>query len=139
MKKISILIVMLFAMAGCKKHEPNPIPEIAPIMSKWRPVERIDSKGDTISVASEQTDFLVFRFDGVIVNEAGYKPCCSPNSYILNGQRFEVKPQAPVQEDPSCIYVDCFVCQDTKITQLSENELLIEYCLGNSIKFVREK
>lgn len=139
MKKISIAILAMLAMAACKKDKTDPIPEVASIVSKWRPVSYIRAGGDTVSLVGQDVNLLIFRFDGVMLNEKGYKPCCSPDSYMLNGKRFEVKPQAPVEEDPSCIFVDCIKCEDLKMTLLSDDELLIDYCLGTSTKYVREK
>jgi len=125
-----------------KKVDPEPLPKIASIVGKWRVIAYTQTLGDSLitdSVAKENSYLYVFRFDGVLVNEKGYMPCCLPQKYFLNGSLFEAKPLAPAEFDPSCEYVYCAGCPEMRITRPTAVSLLIETCKGSYISLVQEK
>lgn len=140
MKKLFLSLMILCTIAACKKDGPDPVSGFESIVGKWRAVMHSKDGGATnMPIPEGEGSLLIFRFDGVIVNEAGYQPCCSPMSFVLNGQFVTVEPKAPVEADPSCITVDCYTCEDLKITVKSESEMVTEYCDGYATRFVREK
>jgi hypothetical protein len=141
MNRFSLLVLILLAFSQCKKDDPEPFPEIALIVGKWRVVSYSRTVGDSLitsPVSKENSSIYEFRFDGVLLNEKGNMPCCLPQKYIFNGNVFEAKPHAPVLPDPSCIYVDCAPCPEMKITRPMADSLLIETCEGFYTSLVRE-
>lgn len=145
MSKLSLVFLVLLVFLQCRKDDkvdPEPIPEIASIVGKWRVTNYIQTVGDSLftsPVAKENSLLFVFRFDGVLVNENGYMPCCLPQKYFLNGNLFEAKPLAPVEYDPGCKYVDCAGCAEMTIKRPTADSLLIETCKGSYTTLVREK
>jgi hypothetical protein len=96
MIRLLLSILILLALAGCKKEEdPTPLREIASIVGKWHAVEYRQTRGDstiTQLVAKQNAWVYEFRVDGVILNKNGYKPCCLPSTYFLNGNEFKPNP-----------------------------------------------
>lgn len=139
MKRLSLLVLLAFALVNCKNDDPDALPELESIVGKWRPVEHTKSGGTPVVVTNGDIDFMEIRYDGVLLNKGGYRPCCSPTSYMLNGVPFEIVPQAPAELDPICASVSCVPCADLKITQISQDVIVTEYCGHYSTKFEREK
>jgi hypothetical protein len=142
MTRLLLSILIILAFAGCRK-ENNPIPleEIASIVGKWRVVEYRQVRGDsttTQQVPKQNSWVYEFRYDGVVLNENGYVPCCLPSLYFLNGNEFKPKPAKPAELDPSCAYSLCAACPEMKITQTSPDSLTIETCQGSFTTFARE-
>jgi len=145
MSKLSLVFLVLLAFLQCRKNnkaDPEPLPEIASIVGKWRIVAQIQTVGDSLitnPVAEENASLYVFRFDGILVNEKGNMFCCLPQNYFLNGNLFESKPLVPVEYDPGCKYVDCAGCPEMTIIQSTSDSLLIETCKGSYTSLVRQK
>jgi hypothetical protein len=142
MKRSSLLILLVVTLAFCKnkKEEPQPLPELTGIVSKWRLVSTESVRGDSVIVqqaAPGEARIIAFRYDGILVNEAGQATCCAPAAYILNGVKFEIKPigTAPPM-DPQCIYVDCWSPPEWKLTQEGDT-LIIESVANYKEKYVR--
>lgn len=144
MSKLYFVLIVL-AFVQCRENrnvDPVPLPEIASIAGKWRVVAYSQALGDSMitdTVARENAAFYVFRYDGVLVNENGYMPCCLPRNYFLNGNFFEATPLKPVEYDPGCQYVYCAGCPEMTITTPTADNLLIETCQGTFTSLVREK
>jgi hypothetical protein len=142
MTKSRLFILMLLTFAGCKKeNNPVPSPEVASIVGKWRAVEYRQSRGDstiTQPLTEENSWVYEFRFDGVVLNERGYVPCCLPSIYYLNGKEFRPDRTVPAELDPSCAYSLCVACPEMKITQTSPDSLTIENCKNYFTTFVRK-
>ncbi|MCE6988639.1 hypothetical protein [Dyadobacter sp. CY323] len=143
MTRFLLSILILLAFAGCRK-ENNPIPlrEITPIVGKWRVIDQRQVRGDStiIEPVPKQNSWVYeFRYDGVLLNESGYVPCCLPSQYFLNGREFKPKPDKPAVLDPACAYSLCAACPELNVTQTHPDTLFIETCKGNFKTFVREK
>ncbi|KAA6438334.1 hypothetical protein FEM33_16700 [Dyadobacter flavalbus] len=142
-KPLFILIFLAFVQCReSRKADPEPLPEIAAIAGKWRVIGYSRASGDSLitdTVARENAVFYMFRYDGVLVNEKGFRPCCLPQNYFLNGKFFEAKPLKPVEFDPACQNVYCAGCPEMAITTPAADNLLIETCKGTYTSLVREK
>ncbi|GGB96508.1 hypothetical protein [Dyadobacter sediminis] len=144
MKK-TLFILTFLAFVQCResrKVDPEPLPEIASIAGKWRVIAYSRASGDSLitdTVTTENAAFYVFRYDGVLVNENGYRPCCLPQNYFLNENFFEAKPLKPVESDPACQYVYCGGCPEMTLTTPTADNLLMETCKGTYTSLVREK
>jgi len=142
MKKLITFVLLLTVFTQCKKREdPEPLPEIASIVGKWRVTAYSHIAGDslvTTPASDGQATIYQFRFDGAFLDENGYMPCCLPQKFTLNGQPFEQKPLAPVKLDPICSSVYCITCPEMKITTPIADVIMIETCKGNFMTLARE-
>jgi len=138
-----LLILLGFALTNCKKDAPEEIPpEISGIVGKWRSVEYTKLMGDSIAtgpIPRELSRVIIFRFDGVMLEEDGMQPCGTPNTYLLNNQVIEVKPHAPIPRTMDCTGMTGITCPEYfKINQRSANEIVTEYC-SVRLKYMREE
>jgi len=139
-----ILFILLgLALANCKKDEPEEIPqEISGIVGKWRSVEYTQMMRDstvTGSIPRELSRVIIFRFDGVMLEENGMQSCGTPNTYLLNNHLITVKPHAPVPTTMDCTGMTGARCPEHfKINQSTTNEIVTEYC-SVRLKYVREE
>lgn len=142
MNKNILLILLGFAITNCKKDEPGPPPEVASIVGRWRTVEYTEVKGDSIlthSIPKEQSRIIIFRFDGVMLEENGKQSCGTPGAYLLNDKLIEVKPQEPVPTTIDCTGLVGIWCPEYfKIIQRSSNEIATEWCTMK-LRYVREE
>ncbi|TLU92061.1 hypothetical protein [Dyadobacter sediminis] len=138
MNRLIHFILLLFAFTNCKKDERDPVALLASLTGIWRPVERTSPDFVTVAVTNAEPDILEFRFDGVILNRNGFRSCCTPNSYTVNGVYLNITPPLPAELDPLCIAASCVSCQDLHVIQNKPDELTM-YCNGNATKFIREK
>lgn len=142
MKRSILFILLGIALANCKKDVPDEIPqEISGIVGKWRSVEYTKFMRDstvTGSIPRELSRVIIFRFDGVMLEEDGNQPCGTPNIYLLNDKLIEIKPHAPIPTTMDCTGMTSGPCPDHfKIIQSFTNELSTEYC-SVRMKYVRE-
>lgn len=133
MNKIALFVLALVAFGQCRKSDLEPVPEIAPIVGKWRSTAYSWTLGDSLvskSVPEGESIIMVIRHDGVIADEQGRQGCCSPSKYSFNGKEFIPKPAATV--DPSdCSLVLCKGCLDMQITTpMSDPDVLLVACGG---------
>ncbi|TLU90310.1 hypothetical protein [Dyadobacter sediminis] len=138
MNRIVLFVLLLFAFTNCKKDERDPISSFANIAGTWRPIEHTSPDSVTVPVTNAESNIVVFRFDGVMLNKNGYLPCCAPTSYTVNGISMQVKPLIPVELDPICALVNCASCPNFRIVKNKPNELTT-YCGEYSTRFVRER
>lgn len=137
------LILLGLALTSCKKDAPEEIPrEISGIVGTWRSVEYTKFMGDSIDtglIPKELSRVIIFRFDGVMLEENGMQPCGTPSTYLLNGQLVEIKPHAPIPTTMDCRGMTSVPCPEHfKITQKSANEIVTEYC-SVRLKYMREE
>lgn len=136
------MILLGFATTNCKKEVPEIPQEISGIVGKWRTVEYTQFMGDSIvtgSIPKELSRVIIFRFDGVMLEENGKQTCSTPNIYLLNDQLIEIKPQTPVPTTMDCTGMTSVPCPEHyKITQISTDEIATEYC-SVKLKYVREE
>ncbi len=142
MKTFALYVLVLFAFVQCKKENRDPLPEVASIVGKWRIVEYKQIRDDstvTQKVSNADSYLYEIRYDGVLLNEAGYVPCCLPVEYSLNGKAFTPKPATALELDPVCSYSLCAPCPEMKLTLISPDRLTMETCTGYFSTFTREK
>ena len=129
MKKLLFALMISLVLVACKKDNPEPEPEIAAIVHKWKYAayeKTVDGKKIWVP-ADGEPNYISFRFDGLILGSNGLPPCCSPKAYYLNGVLFEIKPKATVPINVQCSFVDCIGCDTWDIEQTG-NELIISLC-----------
>lgn len=126
MKRYLYILLIPFLLLNCKK-EKEPAPAIKEIVGRWR----LDAVEKTVNgqkvwekVSSDSPSYLTFRFDGVILDGKGLPWCCSPETLIVNGTSFKIKPKAKVPTNPQCALIDCVSCSSWDLEQ-KENELII--------------
>jgi len=126
MKRYLYILLVPLLLLNCKK-EPAPLPAIKEVVGRWR----LDAVEKTVNgqqiwekVPADPPSHLVFRFDGVILDENGLPWCCVPDSLIVNGTPFKIKPLASIPENPQCHLVDCAACSSWDLEQ-KENELTL--------------
>ncbi|MPR33739.1 hypothetical protein [Salmonirosea aquatica] len=147
MKRYLYIFLLPLLLLNCKKEsEPAPLPAIEEIVGKWR----LDAVEKTVNGQKvwEQvsgpvpifTYYLVFRFDGVILGEKGLSWCCSPETLIVNGTSFKIKPKAKVPTNPQCAYVDCISCPSWDLEQRDNELILTSACefLNYRHRYLRE-
>ncbi|WP_221391644.1 hypothetical protein [Dyadobacter sp. NIV53] len=140
MKQFIAYLLLILLLSDCKKSavDPETLPEIKNIAGKWRS----DSYERTINgkkVWEKVTaNYIIFRFDGVLLENNGLPACCTPESYNINGKPFQIVPKTPLDHNPQCDLIDCIICESWDIEQI-DNEMIITYCImGGRIKYVRE-
>jgi hypothetical protein len=141
MKRFSVAMLLLFAFGQCKKDDPEPLPEIASIVGKWREVAHVRIIGDstiTEVIPNEYSNVFEFRYDGAFLNERGKVPCCLPPTYFFHGVEFVPRPQASAEPDPLCASTYCAPCPEMRITQPIADGIIIEAC-GTVTSYTREK
>jgi hypothetical protein len=141
MTRLSLFVLFLFVLTECKREDPEPLAEVESIVGKWRAVQTTQTLGDsttTQSVPNANAWVYEFRFDGVLLNKNGNRPCCIPSIFLLNGNEFKPSPSIPVELDPSCDYALCASCPEMNITQTSPDTIRIETCKGAFTTFAKE-
>lgn len=126
MKRYLYILLLPLFLLNCKK-EPTPLRAIKKIVGRWR----LDAVEKTVNgqkvwekVSFDSPSYLVFRFDGVILDEKGFPWCCSPNTLVVNGTPFKIKPQDKVPTNPQCALINCYSCPSWNLEQ-KENELVL--------------
>lgn len=142
MNRYLLLFLMAFALVDCKdKKDPEPLPELKDLVGKWRLVEYEYIRGDTVVkdvVSKENSRFIQFRYDGILLDELGQSSCCPPSSYLLNGNTFEIKTiGAAPPAGPNCYLVLCGVCPQWQLT-LQGDSLSTQACTDSKTRYVRE-
>lgn len=136
------MILLGFAITNCKKDEFEIPQAISDIAGRWRSVEYTKYMKDSIITAPiprELSRVIIFRFDGVMLEENEIQPWGTPNTYLLNGELTVVKPQAPVPTTMDCTGMTGVTCPEHfKINQMSSNEITTEYC-SVKLRYVREE
>jgi hypothetical protein len=136
MKRYLNILLIPYLLLNCK-HEPAPLPAIKEIVGKWR-LDAVETtiNGQTVWEKANDTPpvYIVFRFDGVILNSDGLRDCCAPDSLIVNGTPFKIKPAAEILSNPQCAYVYCMPCSPWDLKK-SDNELILTRNCGNKSRF----
>ncbi|MPR33737.1 hypothetical protein [Salmonirosea aquatica] len=122
MKRYLYILAIPLFLLNCKKDEvPDPLPTIKELVGRWRLVATETTvDGEKVWESATASYYLIFRFDGVILNENGNRPCCTPGSLIVNGVPFTIKPLAPVSSEfcgnVSCLYMPNLILQQNADT-----------------------
>lgn len=130
MKRILYILLIPFLLLNCKQ-EPAPLPAIKEIVGKWR----LEATEKTVNgqkvwekVSDDSPSYLTFRFDGVPLDGKGLPLCCAPDSLVVNGTPFKIKPLAKVPANPSCATVYCFSCPSWNLEQKGNELILASEC-----------
>lgn len=144
MKRCLYILLIPFFFLNCKKEKDfAPLPAIKEIVGRWR----LDAVEKTVNgqkvwekVTYDPPSYLAFRFDGVILDENGLPACCAPDSLVVNGTSFKIKPQAQVPENPQCHLVDCAICSYWDLEQKGNEIILTPSCqfLNHRQRYLRE-
>jgi hypothetical protein len=142
MKKLLFALMISLVMVACKMDEPEPEPEIAAIVDRWKLTAYENTvNGEKVWVPVQgEPYYMSFRFDGVILDSKGLPACCSPKAYYLNGVLFQIKPKTEVPVNQQCALVDCIGCDTWSIEQTG-NELIVTLCepfTATRSKYIRE-
>ena len=142
MKRYIYILLIPLLLLNCKR-EPAPLPAIKEIVGRWR----LDAMEKTVNgqkvwekVSYDPPSYLVFRFDGVILDGNGLPYCCSPDTLVVNGTPFKIRPQAKVPENPQCHLVDCAYCRYWDLEQIGNELILTSKCdfLNYRHRYLRE-
>jgi len=113
---------------------------VSSITGSWKlaETEKITIDNQTVweAVPSTQSFIIIFRNDGVILNEDEKPLCCAPTSLIINDQLLEIKPQSPIPANKDCELVNCINCPTWEI-ELIGNQMIIKACNKARMKYVR--
>ena len=139
MKRPFLLLGIIFLLSGCKKDD-SPVSAIENIVGKWRLVayetlqngERVWVQMDPAS----QSNSMNIRRDGLIVDDLGFLPCCSPESLNINGTSFKIIRNPDVGSAPMCMYVNCYACPVLNIEH-SGNEMTTTSCNDFQMKYIK--
>lgn len=136
MKRILLLLGILFMLTDCKKDE-SPASALEPVLGKWYLVEYQTYVNEELTwvPSKDQYDITILP-RGVILDQSGYIQCCAPEKLTVNGTSFKItKSTDPKQYNPMCMSVNCMVCP-IDIEQ-SGNEMTITLCKTQQ-KYVRK-
>jgi len=139
MRKLLCFLFVLLALGSCRKDEPEPEPGFKNLAGRWLVTAREEmSNGEKVWVPSTASApvYLIFRFDGLIINERGETGCCFSYDYIVNGEKISVIPKAELKYPGNCALVDCFSC--TLGLDFSGDDLIVTGCFGFKTKYVRD-
>lgn len=141
MKKLLFALIIPFVLIACKKDDPDPVPEIASIVGKWKHIayEKTENNEKTWVPMNGESSTIIFRYDGLILDSKGLRRCCAPYKYNLNGVPFEVKPKEEVPVNAECSLVDCIGCEAWTIEQTGD-EMIITLCepTAHKSKYIRQ-
>lgn len=108
--RLLILLTTFFLLTiSCSKDKNNPTTQITKVAGKWVLIETeemVNGQKVWVKIDSKNSYTLEMTPTGVLLNEDGYRPCCSPNKITLNGIKYIV-PISGYEADPSCILVSC--------------------------------
>jgi hypothetical protein len=142
MKGYLYIFLIPLLLLNCKK-KPEPLPAIENIVGRWR----LDAMEKTVNgqkiwekVSYDPPAYLTFRFDGVSLDGNGLPLCCAPDSLIVEGTPFKIKPQTKVPENPQCHLVDCASCSYWNLEQKGNELILTSACefLNYRHRYLRE-
>lgn len=142
MKRLLYFPLFITLLLSCKKDSMDTYnsANVQSIAGSWRLVEvekaSIDNKNVWQPVPASQSDTLVFRADGVILNPDGTPRCCPPKSLVINGTLRDIQPQMAIPANPVCALVNCVYCPTWELFW-TEDVLIISSCLGSRTKYVR--
>jgi hypothetical protein len=145
MKRLLYLPLYFLVLLSCKKDNPDvqsaaEYLSISSIAGSWKLAEvekiTIDKQKVWEAVPAAQSVVMIFRNDGVILNEDGKPFCCAPTSLIINDHLAEIKPQSPIPANETCALVNCTNCPTWEI-ELKANEMIVTACNKTRMKYVR--
>lgn len=142
MKRSLYLFIFIISALGCKNNQDafdSPQNAIASVGGKWLLTETeqsVNGKAVWMPAIILQPEFIVFRYDGVILNADEKAGCCPPKFLNINKSSFEIKPQESITYVSDCSTVLCGACQVWDIS-ISGDEMIIAKCQTPRSKYVR--
>ena len=136
---IPLFLIIVFACAENNDAE-RPVAALPTSDSKWLLTETeqlVNGKKVWVAVSTLQPEFLVFRYDGMILNGDGKASCCYPKNLLINNTSYEVKPQSAVSYTSDCSSVICAPCPIWDI-EMKGSEMIIAQCQNPRNKYVRQ-
>jgi len=108
--------------------------------TKWLLTEteqNVNGKKVWTAVNTLQPEYIIFRYDGVILNGDGKASCCSPKSLLINNKTFEIKPQSEISYNVDCAAVFCAPCPVWDV-EMNGSEMIIAQCQNPRNKYIRQ-
>lgn len=143
MKRLLYIPVVLVWLLSCQKDadsDPTAMLYFSTISGPWHSIEAerssLDNKSVWEPIPATQSDTLIFRNDGVILNADGKPRCCAPGTLTINGTLRDVKPQTALPGNPECALLNCVTCPTWEISW-NDDQLIISTCNTPRIKYVR--
>ena len=138
MKRLFYIPLLFILLFGCKKDKIDMQPDeiIEPLVGKWLLTESeqsVNGKKVWQPVNSNDPQYLVFRFDGVMFDKDGNAACCAPKELSINGNLFTIQPKTKVIYD-NCVAVLCLYCPVFDIEYVG-NQMIISYCGAGRVKY----
>lgn len=135
------IILFLFIILSCKDDSDAFLAEadFFSITGTWRLAEiEKGTFGQKYWEAanSQPSDNLIFTSNGAVLDSDSLKRCCSPTSLLINGQLFNVQPNATLAPNPVCAVINCVSCPTWEI-EWKNDEIIIAYCDGSREKYTR--
>jgi hypothetical protein len=142
MKRLLYFSVILLFLSNCKNDSDAVSMDFMPqsVPGKWLLTETEQTvNGKQVWQAANvvQPEYIIFRSDGVILNEKEEASCCSPQILNVNNKQFEIKPQQPVNFTQDCSQIFCGSCPVWDI-ELKGDEMIISKCQTPRAKICAE-
>jgi hypothetical protein len=136
-KQLVFIAFLLTAVTGCKKDKADPLAKLEEIAGRWKVTETEDlQNGKKVWQKTNNTWFINFREDGIVVDNNGNLVCCPPNQLTINGVTIQLPPATDLTS-PSCSSVRCSGCMNWEIEQRG-NEIIVSVCNSSRVKYVRD-
>lgn len=143
MKRLLYLPLVLACLLSCKEDsDSGPMQALTfqTMSGRWHSAEveksSLGNGGTWEPIAAAQSDTLIFRSDGVILNADGKPRCCAPTTLTIDGKLFDVKPTSALPANAACEFVNCVTCPTWEISWQG-NQMIIATCTSPRTKYVR--
>lgn len=142
MKRLLYFSLFLLTLSNCK-DDADAVPQNLSTQSlpgKWLLTETeqtINGKQVWQAANIARPEYIIFRSDGVILNEKEEANCCSPTVLNINNKKFEIIPQQPVNYTEDCSQIFCGSCPVWDI-EMKGNEMIISKCQTPRSRYVRK-
>lgn len=134
MKRLLLLLGIVILFSECNDSPPAATEKIE---GTWRLVAYEVIENGVSSWTKAQPSNIHVRHDGLILDDQGFLPCCPPETLIINGTTFKIKPKIKVFRARNCELSSCAPCPTLKI-QHTDNEIITTNCSGYGMKYVRQ-
>jgi hypothetical protein len=144
MKRLLYVPILVMILLGCKSNENDSVAvqsaALQSLVGKWLMTETeqiINGKLVWTKAATLTPVYLSFSPEGVPLDSDGLAFCCAPNELYVNGSNIKIDQKAKlIYFNEACAKVNCISCPTMDIEQ-SGNEIIVSYCQGARIKYVR--
>lgn len=142
MKSLLYTSLICVLLLSCKKDSGDVFPQatFSTMSGQWHSIEKerssLDNKSNWESIPAAQSDTIVFRGDGVILNVDGSPACCAPTSLIVNGQLLDIRPQSGLPVNPVCASITCVNCPTWEISW-TDDQMIVTTCNAPRVKYIR--